>query len=97
MPERGTIWEVLFGEERGFAVRQALTLLSAANISVEEVDLAIVQIGRETTLGPLLDPSAYVDGRRFDNAHDYAEMLRAIRGVIRCLAAAQARSRETHR
>ncbi len=43
----------------------------------EDVWPAISRLDRETAIGPMLDPSAYLDGRRFKNADDFEKVLRA--------------------
>lgn len=76
------VWCAFVGE-RGIFLRQALTMLLM--VPEEKIRQGIEQIERETALGPLLNPSAYVDGTRFDNARDYLEVLEAackLRGVL---------------
>jgi hypothetical protein len=70
------VWPAIMRDEvHGMAVRQALAFLMM--VPPEAFAEAINRIGRETSLGPLLDPTAYLDGRRFDNATDYAAVLNA--------------------
>jgi hypothetical protein len=70
-------------EGQGAAVRTALELLCL--VPAESLAKAVKPIDRETTLGPLLHPSAYLDGRRFDNAAEYTKVLRAVRDLRRLL------------
>ncbi len=83
------VWEALLGEGNGGPFfRSALALLSL--VPPQAFADAVDRIGRETTLGPLLQPQNYLDGRRFDNARDYADVLRAaghLRAVLERVAA----------
>lgn len=54
-------------------VHQAMLALSMMN--VEDLAESRRLIERETVIGPLLNPSAYLDGRRFDNALTYVELI----------------------
>jgi len=76
-----TIWEVLLGPAKGAMVRSALSLLVAAGVTPEEISAAIQAIDRETAIGPLTNPTAYLDGRRFDNAREYIDTLRALHAL----------------
>lgn len=45
----------------------------------------IDEINRETAIGPLLNPTEYVDGSRFKNAKDVIELLKAMNGLVQVL------------
>lgn len=70
--------EVLFGEEEGTLLRLAFTTLAV--VGPERFEKAVDEIERASSLGPFVDPTAWVDGQRFANAH-------ALRGVLRHCAA----------
>lgn len=76
-------WLAIIGDEHGGTVRLCLAFLSKVPESVC-ID-AINRIGRETSIGPMLNPTAYLDGRRFDNARDYIDVLNAMRPLLRVL------------
>lgn len=90
-----TIWEVLLGPAKGAMVRSSLSLLVAAGITPEEISAAIQAIDRETAIGPLLNPTAYLDGRRFDNAREYIDVLRALHALTKALEPARSAPQET--
>lgn len=71
------VWDAFLGEGRGAIFRVAL--MGLLTIPIKQFDEAIERIHRETLLGPLINPTAYVDGRRFKNADDYIEVLQAAR------------------
>jgi len=77
------VWPIIVGEEHGDLVRSILMQLLLIDEKV--FDETIRKIDIETAMGPLLDPSAYTDGRRFDNAREYAKILRALLELKRCL------------
>jgi len=56
----------------------AMICHSTRVLSVDSLRSAIERINRETAIGPLLNPSVYVDGRRFNNAREYCDVLEAI-------------------
>lgn len=58
---------------KGPLVRSALSILEI--IPLEDFQEAVSKIGRVETVGPLIDPTAWVDGRRFDNAVKWRELL----------------------
>lgn len=88
-----TVWEALFGADRGAAIREGLALIASADIPVEEIDRAILRIHTEPDLGPLLKPGAAGAGR-CRNAAEFAEVLRGLRRVVRVLASPEIRRRE---
>lgn len=77
------IWETIVGEEYGAILRSALATLALVPSDVM-ID-AINKISRETAVGPLLNPSAYLDGRRWDNARQYQQVLGAAAELRRLL------------
>ena len=93
-PPGASVFESLFGLERGTQIRMGLTMLAAAGLQPADIDEALNKIDRCTSIGPLLDPSAFVDGARFRNAAEYADMLRALRHVVRVLAHCNLRTRD---
>lgn len=83
------LFEVCFGPEKAVAVRGALTMLVLSGLAPEEVSDAIRRIDRETAIGPMLDPTAYLNGRRFDNAAEHCSVLRALHSLIVALEPAR--------
>lgn len=72
------VWTVFLGDERyGVAFRTAMTAL--AMIPPEQFDKARQMISHETTIGPMVDPSTYVSGGRFDNAKKFLDLIEAAR------------------
>lgn len=67
------VWHTILGDWHGLAFRSALQLI--ALIPAEEFRKAIQAIDRETAIGPLLNPTAYLGGRRFKNAQEYIDIL----------------------
>ena len=69
------VWTI-FLDEHGPTVRTALSLLQGipADVFLE----GRRRIDVETTMGPLTDPSAYLNGKRFDNARGYTKILRVL-------------------
>lgn len=82
--ELAMVWQAIMGDPaHGSAVRIALCLLQTVPIAAFRG--AIDRIRREATVGPLLNPSAYLDGRRWKNAEQYLEILNAARLLRRAL------------
>lgn len=79
------VWDTFLGAGNGSLFRSAVQLM----VMIPETAFteAREKIETETALGPLVDPSAYVDGRRFDNARDYQKLLRAALDFRRALSA----------
>jgi hypothetical protein len=71
------VWDTFLGEGRGAVFRSVTTMLSL--IPLDAFNEAESLINRELSVGPLLNPSAYVGGERFDNATNYIEVIRAAR------------------
>jgi len=70
------VWPAIMGNPcYGSAMRMCLVLF--AQIPAEAISEALRRIEHEISIGPLIDPSAYVDGRRLDNAADYKRVLKA--------------------
>lgn len=77
------VMSVFLGEDYGPIVKSALTLLSAIPPRVF-ID-ASNKINRETTIGPFINPTAYLDGRRFENAREYCDLFEKLGAVTRFL------------
>ena len=78
------VWDAFLGAGHGALFRSAMALMLM--IPPDAFDDAVGRIERETTVGPLLNPSGYTDGRRFDNARDYVDVLAAA-GRLRAVLA----------
>lgn len=78
----GEVWFVLLGEE-GAYMRMALQVLRM--VPAEKIIEAIGKIETETTVGPLINPTAYLDGKKWRNADEYLRVLRAAVNLRRTL------------
>jgi len=72
-------WSAIVGEEHGPFVRHILIALTSIpkNTFREAVD----RIEHEETIGPLINPTAYLDGRRWANAREYKAILSALHNL----------------
>lgn len=70
------VWPAFVGEEHGSLLQ--LSLGALARIPAQVYQEAIRKIEHEIAIGPMFNPSAYQDGRRFDNANEYLRILRAL-------------------
>jgi hypothetical protein len=77
------VWPCLVGYEHGTLVRVMLAAL--ASVPVDVLSQAIQDIDDATAFGPLFDPSSWTDGFRFDNAHQYRDVIKALRDLRRLL------------
>lgn len=68
------VWSTLL-PKHGAIVKVFLRYLLTEETFVEEAKAAIENISKETAIGPLLDPSAYIGGQRFKNADNYQNIL----------------------
>lgn len=71
-------WHTFLGMEHGPVFANALRIIALMPLDEIEplIKKAIGNIQAETTLGPLMDPTAYQGGERFDNAHHYINVMR---------------------
>ena len=81
------VWAALMCDNVSHGSLIHVMLGALRTIPVEAFEAAIYRIQRETTIGPLLDPTAYLDGRQFDNAREFVDILRALRDVRQLLPA----------
>jgi hypothetical protein len=65
-----------------------MAVLIIESIPAGAFQKAAQRIDREASIGPMLDPSAYLDGRRFDNARKYTDILNAANMLQEAIAAA---------
>ncbi len=68
------VWSTLL-PKHGAIVKVFLSYLLTEETFIQEARLAIENISKETTIGPLLNPSTYVGGQRFENADNYQHIL----------------------
>lgn len=74
------IWTAILGDnENGCSF--AVVLGAIAMVDREAIANGIVRIGHETSIGPMVNPTAYLDGRRFRNGDLYRDILVAARGL----------------
>lgn len=81
-------WVTFVGDGYGEALQMALVVLM--QVPVDRLAKAIDDINRTEALGPMLDPSAYLDGKRWKNAADYKRVLRAALELRRALPEGEA-------
>lgn len=78
------VWPAIMADHaQGLALHTILRILN--EVPTDALIDAMNRIERETTIGPMTNPTAYLDGRRFDNARVYQTVLRhlaEIRGVM---------------
>lgn len=67
------VWQSFLGEEAGTVFRQAMMLLNL--VPIEALEQGIDRINRELSIGPMINPTAYLGGKRFDNAREYIETI----------------------
>lgn len=60
-------------ETQGMFFQNALRML--ASVDPAKIEHAIKMIDKETAIGPLMDPTAYM-GDRFDNAKNYTKVFK---------------------
>jgi len=65
-------------EEVGKSVESLVAAVNA--VSIEELDAVLASISRDTALGPMVDPSAWQSGGRFEAARLTRKVVQAIRG-----------------
>lgn len=70
------VWSNMVGEEYGPGLRVALQMI--AMVPVERLIEAINNINRAESIGPFVDPTAWIDGTRFRNAAEYKKVLSAL-------------------
>ena len=77
-----TIWQRL--DTDGELIRTALMQLAMTSDELPaNVDKLNADINREVAIGPLMNPTAYVDGTRFTNADKYRKILRLVMELIK--------------
>lgn len=76
-------WVTFVGEGYGEALHTALVVLM--QVPADRLAKAIDDINRTEALGPMIDPTAYLDGTRWKNASDYKRVLRAALELRRAL------------
>lgn len=76
------VWPTILPECGGMVQAILSYLASVQDKLLPEISAAREQIERETTLGPLLNPTAYLGGNRFDNAEQYQQILSALATLV---------------
>lgn len=76
---RMQLWIDLFGEEHGPMLGLAVEAIG----QVDDRDFVRIQgqLTRVESLGPILDPSKWTDGKRFHNAALLIQLIRAMRDL----------------
>jgi len=79
------VWPSIVGDQmHGSHIQIILTII--ARMPPNLFHDAISRILRETAMGPMLDPTAYLDGVKWKNARDYVEILEALEKVRKLVA-----------
>ena len=77
-----TLWPALMGPDHAaHAGSCALLCQIARTIPPEALTEALARLDRAETVGVILDPSAWLDGTRQDNARQLRPVLVAMRGL----------------
>ena len=69
------VWIAIVGP-MGPILRMALAAI--VMVPSKAIAEAIGRIEHETSIGPMLNPTAYLNGVRFENGRKYQEVLRAV-------------------
>ncbi|TXH48151.1 MAG: hypothetical protein E6Q97_25445 [Desulfurellales bacterium] len=77
------VWSTLVGDECGPGLRLALQMI--AMVPTERLIQAINDINRAESIGPFIDPTAWISGTRFRNADEYKKVLSALVTLRRLL------------
>jgi len=77
------VWPTLVGYQADGALPLIFRVLK--DVDPDHLREGLRRIEHETALGPLLDPSAYVGGKRFDNMQDYRDVLQATLSLVETL------------
>lgn len=78
------VWETLLNDDlRGFLLKNALQTLMI--IPADVIEDAINRIEHAESVGPYVDPTAWLDGKKFRNAKDYKAVLIAVLTLRRLL------------
>lgn len=85
------VWDSFLGVGYGTAFRSSIQMLRY--VPAEEFDEACTRIEREAAIGPLFNPTAYLDGSRWKNASDYLKVIKAAGNLRRVLAELEDESR----
>jgi hypothetical protein len=79
------LFVALLGEEHGETVRSALLMLLM--VGSEPLRAGLDRLAGADAIGPMVDPSAWLDGRRFENTREARELLEALVRVAEMLEA----------
>ena len=70
-------WADIIGDDmQGLFLRNALMMIK--EVDPEKIREGIQKLDHATTMGPMLDPTAWMGGERFDNARDYRQTLELV-------------------
>lgn len=77
-------WGDIIGDEmQGMFLRNALMMLKS--VDPEKIKEGIQSLDRATTMGPLMDPTSWMGGERFDNAKGYRNTLELVLPLVEML------------
>lgn len=74
-------WATFLGEKDGPLCGLAIETLGNL-LTQEKIDAALAAIAREESVGPIFNPSAYLDGRRWENALIMRELFITLRHLV---------------
>jgi hypothetical protein len=80
-PGPAEFWITFLGENGPLCGLAIETL--GTNVDLDLLSKTLSDISKEEGIGPMLNPSAYTDGRRWNNAKLMRDVLTALGGLVR--------------
>ena len=81
--QRTDYWQAIYGEAHG--VRVGLILSALADVPDEVFADALERLSRFEAMGPMVDPTAWLDGTRSRNSREQRDICRALRDLRQML------------
>ena len=79
-PERHGVLEIALGEPYAAQMRMMFSMMSEMDPS--GIDRVLKDMDHLEACGPIFYPSAYLDGRRFNNIETYRKILPHLKALI---------------
>jgi len=79
------VWAEMLGPEDGLRVKMALSLLK--EVDPEGLQTLINNINATESMGPIMDPSAWLDGTKFNNSQNYKQVVSITLKLVKVLSA----------
>ena len=78
------VWPAIMGDARyGAAIQASLAMLM--QVPVKAMMAGLDRLEREASIGPMINPTAYLDGALFKSADAYKRALQRVMAVRRAL------------